>query len=114
MKHSRSDGDVGEMPLQMSIKKMRLDSDDGINSLRNEQLIETGRTSTHRSVGSSEDEHLRAMNQLLGFLHSLRIERKATAVGTNAGVRVVSPHTYNAEEMSEHDGGVGIEGSSIT
>ena len=76
-KHSRDEESFDDLPLQRSIKKMKLDGEVplGAPSQFPTNLAAHYERNTRPEI--EMETHMRQMNQLLGSLHSLRLERKA-------------------------------------
>jgi hypothetical protein len=74
-KHPRSEEELVDAPLHNSIKKLRIDGNACDESTTGPHLPDPqsgGRTPT--SLGY--ESQLKSMNNLLGYLHSLRLGRK--------------------------------------
>ena len=90
-KHSR-DEDLEDIPLQNSIKKMKLDSGE---QYRSYIAVTLNMNDTFQNKPESQEAEnsyeveLRRMNQLLGSLHSLRVGRRAQ----HTNIAEVQSHT---------------------
>lgn len=89
-KHSRDEGVDDDFPLQNSIKKLKLDCNRNFGpSVPLRDLFpeepSNNRVQQHLEVSreSIEEKQLREMNQLLGSLHFMRLERQAERVRIN-------------------------------
>lgn len=95
-KHGRDDEPLEEFPLQHSIKKMKIGGESPFGAQQHQlsmNLANHYEANTH-----PEERHMRQMNQLLGSLHTLRLERKAERTRNIVGA---TPESFRSSQESD-------------
>ncbi len=100
-KHGRNEESFEDFPLQHSIKKMKIGGEMQISA----QEV-TSNLNSHfeqnETAGSTLENHMRKMNQLLGSLHFLRLGRKAERERAVSATPDTFHNSYSSSQQS-HD-----------